>query len=71
VFGHARRRSGYSFVDVHEDKVLYRIKELYLIVYGKSIVPKFKVLGKEFAKGIVMKIPISWVNFGNEINTNQ
>jgi hypothetical protein len=55
VFGHAKGRSGYSFADVHEDKVLYRIKELYPIVYGKSIVQKFKVLGKELQKGIVAK----------------
>jgi hypothetical protein len=53
VFGHSRGRTGHSFADVHESKVLYRIKELYPIVYGKSIVPKFKVLRKEFAKGIV------------------
>jgi len=55
MFGHARGRSGHSFANVHESNVLYRIKEPYPIVYGKSIVPKFKVLRKEFAKGIVAK----------------
>jgi hypothetical protein len=67
---------GILFVDVHhDDKVLDKIKELYPIVYSKSIVPKSKLLGKEFAKGImakvVKKIPISWANFGHETNTNQ
>jgi hypothetical protein len=52
VFGHARGRSGHSFADVHESKVLYRIKELYPIVYGKSIVPKFKILRKELQRGL-------------------
>ncbi len=52
MFGHARGRSGHSFADVHESKVLYRIKELYPIVYGKSIVPKFKILRKELQRGL-------------------
>jgi hypothetical protein len=43
--------------------VLNRINELYPIVYGKSTVPKTKLLGKEFAKEIVAevvkKIPIT------------
>ncbi len=74
VFGLARGRSGYSFVDVHDDKELNRIKELYPIVYGKSIVPKTKLLGKEFAKGIVVKVVekilVNWANCGHETNTN-
>jgi len=32
------------------------LKSLYPIVYGKSIVPKSKLLRKEFAKGIVVKV---------------
>jgi hypothetical protein len=44
-------------------------------VYGKSSIPKFKLLGKEFTKGIVAKvvkgISVSWTNFGHETNTNQ
>jgi hypothetical protein len=75
VFGLARRRSGYSFVDVHDDKVLDRIKDLYLVVYGKPTMPKSKLLGKEFAKDIVAKvvkgISFSLDNFGHETNTNQ
>jgi hypothetical protein len=58
VFGHARGRSGYSFANVHDDKVLDRIKGLYPIVYGKSIVSKFKLLGKEFAMEIVVKVAL-------------
>jgi hypothetical protein len=32
-FGLARGRSGYSFVDYHDQKVLDRIKEIYLVIY--------------------------------------
>jgi hypothetical protein len=41
---------------VHDNKVLDRIKELYPIMYGKSTMPKSKLLRKEFAKGIVAKV---------------
>ncbi len=75
VFGHVRGRSGYSFANVHDDKVLDRIRELYLMVYGKPTMPKSKLLGKEFAKGIVVKvvkgISFSWASFGHEANINQ
>ncbi len=76
VFGLARGRNGYSFADVHDDNVLDRIKELYPIVYGKYTIPKSKLLGKEFAKGImanVMKgISVNRASFGHETyNTNQ
>ncbi len=60
MFGHARGRSGYSFANVHDDKVLDRIKELYPIVYGKSIVSKSKLLRKEFAKEIMVEVPLLW-----------
>jgi hypothetical protein len=56
VFGLARGRSGYSFVDCHDQKVLDRISETYLVVYNKEDVPKSKLIGKEFAKGIVAEI---------------
>lgn len=75
MFGLARRRSRYSFVNVHDDKVLDIIKKLYPIIYGKSITPKSKLLGKEFAKGIVTKVVkgilVSWSSFGHETNINQ
>jgi hypothetical protein len=36
--------------------------------------PKSKLLGKEFAKGIVVEVVkgkvVSWANFGHETNTN-
>jgi len=74
LFGPTRGRSRYSFADVHDEKVLDRVKELYPIVYGKLIVPKFKLLW-EFAKGImaklVKKILVIWVSFSHEININQ
>jgi hypothetical protein len=39
-------------------------------MYGKSNVPKSKLLGKEFAKGIVVEVvkgkTISWASFGHE-----
>jgi len=48
---------------------------LYPIVYGKSTTPKSKLLGKEFAKGIVTKVVkgilLSWSSFGHETNINQ
>jgi hypothetical protein len=75
VFGPIRGRSGYSFANVHNDKVLDRMEELYPIVYGKSFLPKSKLLGKDFSKGIMAKlvkgILISWANFSHESNTNQ
>jgi len=44
-------------------------------MYGKSAVPKFKLMRKEFTKGIVAKvvkgISVNWTNFGDETNTNQ
>ncbi len=74
MFGPTRGRSRYSFVDVHDDKVLDRIRELYPMVYGKPTMPKSKLLGEEFTKGIVAKvvkgISVSWANFGHETNTN-
>jgi hypothetical protein len=36
--------------------VLDRISETYLVVYNKEDVPKSKLIGKEFAKGIVAEI---------------
>jgi hypothetical protein len=55
--------------------VLDRIKKIYPIVYGKSIIPKFKLLRKEFAKGnvveVVKKILVNWASFGHETSTNQ
>jgi hypothetical protein len=75
VFGEARGRSGYSFVDCHNDQVVDRIKEIYPIVYGKIDLPRNKPIGKEFARGIVVEIvkgkKVNWSGFGNETNTNQ
>jgi hypothetical protein len=75
IFNLVKGRGRYSFANVHDDKVLDRIKELYPIMYGKSSVPKSKLLGKEFAKGIVAEmvkgILVNWANFGHETNTNQ
>jgi hypothetical protein len=56
VFSPTRGVRKYSFVDVQDEKVLDRVKELYPIVDGKSIVPKSKLLGKEFAKSIMAKV---------------
>jgi hypothetical protein len=55
--------------------MLNRIKEIYLVIYGKENVPKSKLIGKEFARGIVAKIvkgkKVSWVGFAHETNANQ
>lgn len=55
--------------------MVYRIKEIYPIVYGKTNLPKSKLTGKELAKGIVVEMvkgkKVSWAGFGHETNTNQ
>jgi hypothetical protein len=56
VFGATKGRSGFSFVDCHDDKSLDRIKKIYPIIYGKDYVPKSKLIGKEFTKGIVVEV---------------
>jgi hypothetical protein len=74
VFSPTKGRSEYSFANVHDDKVLDRIRKLYHVVYGKPIVPESKLLGREFTKGIVVEvvkgISISWASFGHETNSN-
>ncbi len=75
VFGPIRGKSGYSFANLHDSKIMDKIQYLYLIVYGKEDLPKSKLIGKEFAKGIVVDVVkgmvVSWANFGYETNTNQ
>ncbi len=75
VFGLARSKSGYSFVDVHDRKIMDKIWYLYPIIYGKEDFPKSKLIGKEFAKGIVVDVVkgmvVSWASFGHETNPNQ
>lgn len=75
VFGPARGRSGYSFVECYNFQIVERIKEIYIIVYGNNEVPRSKLIRKEFARDIVVEIvkgqKVSWVGFGHEINTNQ
>jgi len=74
VFG-VGRRSGYSFANCHNVQMVDRIKEIYPIVYGKIDLPKSKLIGKEFAKRIVVEVvkrkKVSWAGFGHETNTNQ
>lgn len=75
VLGPARGKSGYSFANVHDNKIMDKIQYLYLIVYGKENLPKSKLIVKEFAKGIVIDVVkgmvVSWASFGYETNTNQ
>lgn len=75
MFGEAQGRSGYSFADCHNAQVVDRIKERYPIVYGKTNMLRNKLIGKEFARGIVVEIvkskKVSWLRFNNETNTNQ
>jgi len=55
--------------------VVDRIKEIYPIVYGKKNLPKSKVIGKEFARGIIVEMvkgkKVNWARFGYETNINQ
>jgi hypothetical protein len=74
VFGLTKGRSGYSFANCLDQKVLDRIKEIYPIVYDKENVPKSKLIGKEFTKGRVAEIvkgkKVSWARFAHETNAN-
>jgi len=49
---------------------MVRIKEIYIIMYGKNGVSRSQSIGKEFVEGIVVEImkgkKISWVGFGHE-----
>jgi hypothetical protein len=76
VVGLARgRRSGYSFVDCHDQKVLDRIKEIFPVIYNKEDVPNSKLIIKEFVRKIVAEImkgkKVSWARFAHETNANQ
>jgi hypothetical protein len=57
VFKVARGRSGYnSFVDCHDLIVLDKIRYIYPIIYGQNDVPKSKLIGKEFPRGIILGV---------------
>ncbi len=57
VFKVARGSSGYnSFVDCRDLLVLDKIKYIYPIIYGKDDVPKSKLVGKEFPRGIILEV---------------
>jgi len=75
VFGLARGRDGFSFVDCYNFQVVARIKEMYFIVYGKNEVLKSKLIGKDFVKGIIIEVmkgrKVSWDGFGHETHTNE
>ncbi len=72
VVGLVKGRSGYSFVDYHDQKVLDRKKKIYLVIYT---IPKRKLIGKAFVKGMVVEIvkgkKMSWVGLAHETNANQ
>jgi hypothetical protein len=61
--------------DCDNGRMLDRIKKKNPILYGKIDFPKSKLIGKEFARGIVINMvkgkKFSWVGFGHETNTNQ
>jgi hypothetical protein len=61
--------------DCDNGRLVDRIKEIYPILYGKIDFPKSKLIVKEFARGIVVKMvkgkKFSWVGFGHETNINQ
>ncbi len=73
VFGLVKRRSGYSFANVHNDKVLYRIEELYPLYMENLFSQSLNYWGRISQKAIVAKavkgISISWANFGHETKT--
>jgi len=75
VFEEVWGKSGYSFVDCHHVQMVDRIKEIYPIVYSKTNLSRSKLIGKEFARGIVVEIvkgkKVNWAGFGHETNTNQ
>jgi hypothetical protein len=54
MFGATQGMSGYYFANCHNVQVVDRIKEIYPILYGKTNLPKSKVIGKKFARWIIV-----------------
>jgi len=75
VFGPQRAKSGFWFGDVKDTKVKAAIARLYLIVYQKPYLIKTKLVGKEFAIGIVADVvkglDVDWASFAHITNRNQ
>ena len=75
VFGAHRGKSGFWFGDVKNSKVKSAIARLYPIVYQKPHVIKTKLIGKEFAIGIVADVvkglDVDWASFAHATNRNQ
>ena len=75
VFGPQRAKSGFWFGDVKNPKVKSAIARLYPIVYQKPSLIKTKLIGKEFAIGIVADVvkglDVDWASFAHITNRNQ
>ena len=75
VFGPQRAKSGFWFGDVKDTKVKSAIARLYPIVYQKPSLIKTKLIGKEFAIGIVADVvkglDVDWASFAHITNRNQ
>jgi hypothetical protein len=75
VFGPHRAKSGFWFGDVKDSKVKSAIARLYPIVYQKPSLIKTKLIGKEFAIGIVADVvkglDVDWASFAHITNRNQ
>lgn len=75
VFGAQKGKSGFLFADVKDPKIKSAIARLYPIVYQKPYVVKTKLIGKEFAIGIVAEVvkglDVDWASYAHDTNRNQ
>lgn len=75
VFGPQRGKSGFFFGDCKDSELRSAIQKTYSIVYQHPFAPKNKLIGKEFAIGIVAdvvkKLDVSWAAFACATNNNQ
>lgn len=75
VFGPQRGKSGFFFGDCKNADVKSEINRIYSIVYQHEHGPKNKLIGKDFAIGIVAdvvkKLDVSWAAFAAQSNNNQ
>ena len=75
VFGAQKGKSGFFFGDCKNLEVKSAIQKIYPVVYQHPHGPKNKLIGKDFAIGIVAdvvkKLDVSWAAFALQTNCNQ
>lgn len=75
VYGAQKGKSGFFFGDCKNVEVKNAINRIYPVVYQHPHGPKNKLIGKDFAIGIVAdvvkKLDVSWAAFALQTNCNQ